>query len=296
MESPPGPWWIDSDIRQASKTRFYPTIQTVPKNLLKSHHFSIENTERPPKEGTLSSSLIPLAYGKTLDSSVLAYDPFHIVHELCMFSASSQTQFLNLVRSKISTESRQTPDSDYIVGLSRLQDSWDPSNLLYYEQMLEIHADRLRENIESIKARCGLGPVHEDSSAIEERARALHRSLLNDYQNLLSTTERLAARCREGVDVLNNRAMIAESNKSIQQAREVTKLTRLAFVYIPISFTAAVFGMNVDPIVKGSQNSIWVWVVLSVPILCVSVVMMRLDMSETWKRLSSRKRARQTLG
>ena len=85
------------------------------------------------------------------------------------------------------------------------------------------------------------------------------------------------------MNLLMNRAMIAETNKTILQAKEVTKLTRLAFVYIPLSFTASFFGMNVDTFVKGAPTHIWVWFSVSAPIVLISMVLMKYEVVELCK-------------
>lgn len=38
---------------------------------------------------------------------------------------------------------------------------------------------------------------------------------------------------------------LIESKKAITQAEQVTKLTQLAFFFIPLTFVAGLFGMNV---------------------------------------------------
>lgn len=73
---------------------------------------------------------------------------------------------------------------------------------------------------------------------------------------------------------------IVESSKAIKEAEEVTKLTQLAFFFIPLTFAAGVFGMNskVSRILlrprfftKESKElanlSIWIWIVTSVILL-----------------------------
>src|SRR5438552_3121441 len=82
------------------------------------------------------------------------------------------------------------------------------------------------------------------------------------------------------MNLLMNRAMIAESQKAINQAQEVTKLTRLAFIFIPISFTASFFGMNLGPLVQGAIHGIWLWFAVSAPVVIISMLLMKWDISE----------------
>jgi Mg2+ and Co2+ transporter CorA len=67
------------------------------------------------------------------------------------------------------------------------------------------------------------------------------------------------------------------------QAEGVVKLTRLAFVFIALSFTTTFFGMNFKEFGIGSQ-SIWEWFIASLPILTVTILLMRYDVSVLWRR------------
>jgi Mg2+ and Co2+ transporter CorA len=81
------------------------------------------------------------------------------------------------------------------------------------------------------------------------------------------------------MDVMMNKSVLTESKKAIDQARVVTKLTRLAFIYIPLSFTTSIFSMNLKPISTGS-HSFWLWVVVSMPILLATLTPLIWNISE----------------
>jgi len=110
--------------------------------------------------------------------------------------------------------------------------------------MLEVQANRLRRTIATIQAWSSLNQSKSSEEPRETPQKQAARSLLTDYQHLLSRTERLSSQCQAQLALLMNRAMIVESNKAIGQAQEATKLTRLAFVFVPLSFTASICGMN----------------------------------------------------
>ena len=65
----------------------------------------------------------------------------------------------------------------------------------------------------------------------------------------------------------------SKSQKAILQAEDVARLTRLAFIFIPLSFTASFFGMNFSQFTNGALLSIWIWFVVSVPFLLVSLAL-----------------------
>ncbi|KAF2728752.1 hypothetical protein EJ04DRAFT_388795, partial [Polyplosphaeria fusca] len=65
-------------------------------------------------------------------------------------------------------------------------------------------------------------------------------------------------------------AALLETKRSVEQAESIGRLTFLAFLFLPLSFTAAIFGMNFREI--GGELSIWVWVAVSVPVFGVTMV------------------------
>ncbi|KAM0129352.1 hypothetical protein ACHAP3_007857 [Botrytis cinerea] len=67
---------------------------------------------------------------------------------------------------------------------------------------------------------------------------------------------------------------VEESRKAIQQANDVKALTVLATVYIPLSFVAGVFGMNVKELNSGIDVDIWLYFAISIPVTIASMVLL----------------------
>jgi Mg2+ and Co2+ transporter CorA len=76
---------------------------------------------------------------------------------------------------------------------------------------------------------------------------------------------------------------ISESKKAISQAERVGKLTFLAFIFVPLSFTASFFGMNVKEF--GESTSLWWWAAFSVPLLSSALVILFFNF--TWPAKST---------
>ena len=199
------------------------------------------------------------------------------MHELFMFAAFSEAQFLNLVASKLELELEHSA----LVW----QKSAALSNLVYHQQILDRHIYQLRENMASIDeaivaySRRDLQPDDDKTP----KALAAARSLRTDYQHLIDRALKLLGYCDRGVQVVMNNAMIKESREAINQAEGVVKLTRLAFVFIPLSFTTSFFGMNFKQL-DGDILGIWVWFVVSLPVLMIVMLLMRYDISPMWYR------------
>jgi Mg2+ and Co2+ transporter CorA len=202
------------------------------------------------------------------------------MHELFMFAAFSESQFLNLVASKLESELEHSA----LVW----QKSAALSNLVYHQQILDRHIHQLRENLASVDEAIGSYLQHDlqpDNNKLPPALAAAKR-LRTDYQSLVDRASKLLRYCDRGVQIVMNNAMIKESREAIHQAKGVVKLTRLAFVFIPLSFTTSFFGMNFKQL-NSEALGIWIWFVVSLPILAMAVLLMQYDVSLIWH---SRKR------
>ena len=261
---------------------FLPTIQTRPWAALRSHKQSVNSDDRPKVEFAQSASLLHLDYGKTLDRELMACDAFYALSEIFTFCACSEAQFLHMIENNISRRQTSIDPEDLI----RAQ-----SNLTYTQELLDHHVTRLRSNVDVIKARGGPQWTLPASADQQERCAQAADALQKDFESLVARTCMISDRCKNKINQLASQAMLAESKKAIQQAEEVTKLTRLAFIFVPLSFTASWFGMNLDPLVEGT-NPLWVWFVVSIPIFIGSVVFMHWDVYGLFKSLRAKRRAR----
>lgn len=77
---------------------------------------------------------------------------------------------------------------------------------------------------------------------------------------------------------------IKESNRSIEEAHAITRLTQLAFVFLPLTFVTGVFGMNIKPF--GGDAATWKFVVtlvtIAVPAFLFGVRTARKDLKKRW--------------
>lgn len=67
--------------------------------------------------------------------------------------------------------------------------------------------------------------------------------------------------------------MLAEAQRSISQAEGLARLTFLAFLFVPLSFTTSFFGMNFRELIgdDGPNLSVYIWFAVSVPIFAISL-------------------------
>jgi Mg2+ and Co2+ transporter CorA len=219
-----------------------------------------------------SASMISGNFRHTLDPDVAAVDSFYAMTELFQWSASSTCQQINLIETII--------DQNTGYNLQKSQE-FSLANLAYHHDILNRLEARLREAISQLEQHQNpmwpkLYRPH-DAFSLEamEIAKKAAELLLRDFKTLLSRTEWLSARCQGGMTVCMNSAAIAESKRAISQAEQVEQLTRLAFFYIPISFTTSFFGMNL--VIFGTGTiPLWTWFAASIPLALASYLVLAL--------------------
>ncbi|RSL41210.1 hypothetical protein CEP54_015893 [Fusarium duplospermum] len=146
--------------------------------------------------------------------------------------------------------------------------SWSTSSML----------EELKHNLEEVNAPSS--PLVASSrrmkaSALKHKVRQVTQ-LYNDLQTI-------ATRVETTFEALMSTLSILESQRAITQAETISKLTHLAFFFIPLSFVATVFGMEV---VEFQDELTWrLWLGISVGITASTYL--TLYASEAWLMLSN---------
>ena len=188
----------------------------------------------------------------------------YALSELFNFAASAESQFLNFMKTEI-VDAIRSFDGQEEISLN---------NLRYNKSLLDEHVDHIIETANVIRGR---GPsswpklTESDERHTAEISERL-TDLRNDYEHLLNKAHTLASLCSDGMNTIMNNSMLHESRRAIKQSEGTRRLTILAFLFVPLSMVASVFGMNVVELGQGSLH-IWVPFVVLVPILGISVIL-----------------------
>ena len=234
---------------------------------LKSHLVSNQfaSSSLPGKQ-VQTASLLHIEYGMSLRPNIMACDAFYALTEVFQFAAFSEKQFLNLIDVKLEKFAHNEHGSDF-EGLS---------NIKYVKTLLRRHIHLIQESLSSIhNTKHPKWPKAANEPG--KKARMAFDAVQQDYKHLLLQAQAMHTRCNEDITVLMNSASIAESKKAMAQAERLGKLTFLAFIFVPLSFTTSFFGMNVQELGQGSL-SIWSWFTLSVPMLGFTLLLFYFDL------------------
>jgi Mg2+ and Co2+ transporter CorA len=115
----------------------------------------------------------------------------------------------------------------------------------------------------------------------KQKVKLMYAGLEADYECLLQRVRMLHDRCNESIGVVMNSMAIDESREAIVQAKRVSKLTLIAFIFVPLSFTTSFFSMQVREF-DSHPPPIWAWFVTSIPVLIMAFLFFSI---ENWKRM-----------
>ena len=264
---------------EPSPVKLLPIFQYIPRCALKSP--SIKDTATGPKKGrnTQSLAVFPEGYGRGLDWSQAKSDRFHALWEVFRLAAFSQKQLLNVLKEKITTETNR---------LLLKNENPTLANLLYFRDILQDQLSNSSYMIQIISDRNktfqhGRRPIITTSNDQRSAADQAVAQVSGLFQDLHSRAQSLHEKCTQGMTVISNNSMLAESQRAIQQAKLVTKLTLVAFVYLPFTFTAGFFGMNFTELGTGTIH-LWIFFATSLPLMFVTMAFFALD-AQTIKRI-----------
>lgn len=319
-KSPPGPW--TSHIE--SKATPLPVLQHHPKMAFRTTANRLDPDANTSAEVPQSTSILPLQYDSLIALVDLArrapQDPLSMCIPLFAHAAFSEVQLLNLMASRIQIQINSITEGVLADALGTLQ---------YFSNILNRHAQQLKDNIRALlklaeRSSQGLNGVRAESPMRKAPVQPGHdmgtyrqtsetepvrniesnssngtftpKGLLEDYEQLYGRCIDLSKMCTQGITLAMNKATIEESHKAIEQSRRLKKLTLLATLFIPLSFSASLLGMNIDLL---SENAVrfWWFFILSVPITVFAYIFYLWDfqlLKRYWARF--RKGYRSTMG
>ncbi|OKO98496.1 hypothetical protein PENSUB_9172 [Penicillium subrubescens] len=266
-QGPPLPWLRDEP--QGLPVTLLPIIQYKTRCALKSRSINDSDTGSAKERNTQSLAIFPEGYGRGLDWSLAKSDRFHILSDVFRLAAFSQKQLLNVMKEKILNETDRLSLSDENPTLT---------NLLYFRNILQDQLSTASYMLQLTDDQTcilqnGRRSISTDQKSMTDCSLAEMHSI---FQDLHSQAELLYEKCNQGMTVISNKSMLAESQRAIQQAKLVTKLTIVAFVYLPFTFTAGFFGMNFRELGNGSI-SLWIFFAVSLPLMFITMAVFILD-------------------
>lgn len=98
-------------------------------------------------------------------------------------------------------------------------------------------------------------------------------SLLDDFTHIEKSLKGYSKRLENMLPVVTSLVQIIDSRRSMVETANVSRLTFLAFIFVPLSFTSSLFSMNSD--VGPGGRYFWIYFVVSVPLTAVVFLLAR---------------------
>lgn len=197
--------------------------------------------------------------------TLLTSDPFFLLGKLYDSAGLSIGQLLNFLEEDIQTHLDQ--------ALGDLANA--ASQLRYNLTLLQRLQGFIQSNKYTIDQRGSAAWPQCDQEAFPKEYEAmidLQQTLQKDYEALSRRFKDLARRCEVGSQNLQNQIAINEARQARKQARAVGQLTKLASAFVPLSFVAAVYGMNVKEI-NSDNPPLWSFVLISAVVLMATYLL-----------------------
>lgn len=257
-QSPEGPWLTSGFWSLEHATQLLPTLQSCPVDLYPlSNDESDTRLDHSSKSDHLlqNASFLPIQYGKTLDVSTMASDPFYALSELFRFAADSEAQFLNFVETQLDRQQA----SEAIIELHSFHSTMD---------ILGRHIQTLKENVSSIEHR-GMTNWHPESVPTPQ-SQSMTEDLLRDFQYLLSRAHKLESTCVALRAMAENQMALDTSKRAMKDSKSLMIISQLTVIFLPITFVSSFLSMN--PSMKGQElgETLVYWILISIFILAVT--------------------------
>ncbi|KAI0396024.1 hypothetical protein F5Y17DRAFT_151626 [Xylariaceae sp. FL0594] len=255
-----------------------PVIRHKHMAALKCHLFTDPRGDDSSSMTSDAQSALNLSkdYGRFLHPRTMSLDAFYSLNEVFNFAASSQAQFLNLLEVKL----------DQYTSLPRAMEYQSLPSLKFAKTILQKHIQKTRRVLDNIKSAQSSKWPRDRSDYGQRKTAAAAENLEQDFEYLLNRATALHQRTTESIAVLMSSISISESQKGINQQERLGKLTFLAFIFVPLSFTTSFFGMNLKELQKDEHlPPLWEWVALSIGVFTGAIALYHFDLQVSARRI-----------
>lgn len=112
-----------------------------------------------------------------------------------------------------------------------------------------------------------------ESTTIQQSQSMNPRCLVDDFGYLTASLNQYSERLESMLPVVMSLVQISDTRRSLAEAANISRLTYLAFVFVPLSFTSSLFSMNTDISPGGRQ--FWIYFVVAIPITAAAFLLAR---------------------
>lgn len=220
-----------------------------------------------------TTAVLPFDFDTFLDGDIAKHNAFYALSNLFQHAAFSEMQVLSLLgwRIKCEMDTLETGGAHQTHSLGNLQ---------CFRNALDRRVSYIRDTLRAVRS--NEHPKWPARSQDRVEVALIAEKLIEDYEEMLAMALDLCQRCSEGMGIMMNLAVVAESQKSIELAQRLKKLTVLASFFIPLTFTCSLFGMNFREFGQGNLH-VWLFVIVAIPMVTLSFFFYTYDMADSYR-------------
>lgn len=241
-----------------------------------------------PSHRAQSASRVHLRYGGFLRPDIMHQDPFYALSELFSLLSCAESQVLDVIENGLTRDSLLVIQEDDLKESVRSRQATQAQNdLVHARQMLNTRMSSLS----SVRNFFEQHHISSDSyyswpqcteARHQRESHALTKALQLDFDHLYHRASTLHSRCESTMTLAMNRASIAEARRSIRQGDILGRFTALAFVFVPATTVASIFGTNFVELGTGTLG-IWLYFAVTVPLSCLTFMFLYDGWRKLWR-------------
>jgi len=184
----------------------------------------------------------------------LSYYPLKII-------VAEWENFANLMRYAV--ENLEYSTEDLSVTISELQGL--EANIRY----LQSWRRRTAESLYKIRSLARVVESLRSDTTFSET----WESLLGDIEHVSSRIDMYGQRFDAVIPVLSSFVQIVESRRSYAEAKNITRLTYLALIFVPLTFVCSLLSMSGD--LAPGKRGFWIYVTVAIPLMAAVFLVAR---------------------
>jgi Mg2+ and Co2+ transporter CorA len=186
-------------------------------------------------------------------------DALYALCEIFQLSAAAERQVSNLIKKQL--------DQEMEVARTDPSNNVSMVNFRYPKSVVDEHITKLTETALLLANRDQLNwPRVVPGSDHRAEADRVASMLFGDFTYLRHRAERVSTNVQESMQSLANIAAFQESVEAVANAERVERLTLIATILLPMTFTCSFFGMNFSVFGQGDLD-IWIYVPVSIGVM-----------------------------
>ena len=111
------------------------------------------------------------------------------------------------------------------------------------------------------------------ASCTNSKAQESVQSIIEDYEVILNNMQGAGARLEKTLPVVTSLVQIIDARQSFAETANISRLTILALIFIPLSYISSLFSMN--PTNMPGSEHFWVYFAVAVPVTVFVILVAR---------------------